>query len=173
MTNLRVTLSVIPARPKAGEVFLLALGLSDGPAEEDLEVSFEKHRIYVDTSGTRELCPIQPDFFADGGAPEGFDLLKGEAVGITKVQILANAENPPCPYKEGAKPRRVEFPDRLVFTAFVHQKGGGPVPGDLVAREHVGVTVDPPAKLARDKAPNEPLVRAVTAPSRTRAKKSR
>jgi len=151
MGNLRVTLTAVPPRPRAGEVFHLSVWLLDGPATEDLAVTFEKHRIYIDAGGKRELCPIGPDYFADGGTPGPIDIYKGRAGGITAVQVSADARNPPCPNPHDEDAGPILFPDQLIFTAFVRRKAKPPQ-NDLRAREHAGVTVDaaaPPAAGAK------------------------
>lgn len=134
MSELIVTLRAEPSHPHAGEKFKLVVTL-ERAADTALQVTFEKHRILIDTSGGHELCPIQPGYFADGSLTP-IEIEKGAKEGSTEVTVFKDAENPRCPPPTtGRESEPIAFPDRLIFTAFVNHDR------DEIAREHTGVTV--------------------------------
>jgi hypothetical protein len=142
----RVALRVEPSTPRAGERFLLVVELVEGPEQEKLIVTFEKHRIYLDQSGGRALCPILGGYFEEGSLDPA-EIAPGSVVGTSYVQVRADARNPPCPDPGDGIERPVQFPDGLMFTAFVKRDGGSTAPGRL--NVYTAVTVYP----ARPKTP--------------------
>jgi hypothetical protein len=143
-----MVLRVAPSIPRAGEWFLLVAELVDGSPPEPLLITFEKHRVAVDGSGTHELCPIQPGYFAEGSlAP--VELKAPDVAGTSRVQVLGEAENPPCPSDAGGPPPHslpIKFPDLLLFTAFVQLKGDPA--GEPIAKVQAAVTIQEPATTA-------------------------
>lgn len=141
---LRLVLQASPPRPRAGQIFTVSVSLLDGAPPETLTITFEKHRIYVDGSGGRELCPIQSEYFEDGGTPQPITIKAPYAGGTTPVQVSARASTTPCPIGDppGAS-KDVEFPDQLILTAFVSRRNSEGQQ-ELAARDHLAVTIDPP-----------------------------
>jgi len=133
MNELLVSLKAEPPHPHAGEKFKLVVTLVEGVADTALQVTFEKHRIAVDTSGGHDLCTIQPGYFADGSLTP-IEIEMGQKEGYTEVTVLKKAMNPKCP-SDMNESKPIAFPDRLIFTAFVKHEL------DEIAKEHTGVTV--------------------------------
>jgi hypothetical protein len=142
MGDVYVLLAADPPQPSAGKTFKVTATLADGPASEALTITFEKHRVNVDTSGRHDLCPILEGYFVQGGYPNPIKLKKGEQQGSTNVEVSAKAKNPPCPDPGQLPPYpAVTFPDRLLLTAFVTKTtdpGGNPI-----GREHIALTIRP------------------------------
>jgi hypothetical protein len=142
--SLRVELRAVPALPRAGEWFLLVVDLIDGPPSDTLRVTFEKHRVAVDQSGTHVLCPIEMGYFDDGSLSP-IDITTPDTAGVSRVRVLPNAQNPQCPpHPPGSHARDVpgmdvKFPDWLIFTAFVSHGT------TLVAKTQAAVTIQPAA----------------------------
>ena len=140
MTKVQLTLTPDTLHPTAGNQFRVVAEL-EKPASDDLLISFEKHRVFVDMSGGRELCVIDKGYFTEDGFPKPIELKRGESKGATSVTVSAQATNPACPEiipPQGPIP--VEFPDRLMLTAFVRTKEAGSV----IGREHVVLTITSP-----------------------------
>jgi hypothetical protein len=149
MVQVRLTLTPETPHPAAGYPFQVSARL-ENPATDDLVISFEKHRVFVDTSGGRELCVITDGYFTQDGFPKPIDLKRGESEGSTSVTVSAQAINPPCPEIKPPpqEPIPVEFPDRLMLTAFVRTKEGGGV----IGKEHVVLTIYPLSHIIRKEA---------------------
>src|SRR5260221_5094013 len=119
MTEILLTLASDQPHPKAGRQFKVIVRL-DQPAPRPMRITFEKHRVAVDTSGTHALCVIDVDrYFAPNGLPVPIDLTAGATSGAAFVTVREQAQSWPCPESIDPQPERVEFPDRLMLTAFV------------------------------------------------------
>lgn len=137
MAEIELTLTPDTPHPTAGNRFQVTAELEES-ANDDLLIFFEKHRVFVDTSGGHELCVIRDGYFTDDGFPTPIELKRGESRGATSVRVSAQAINPPCPeINPTHDPIPVEFPDRLMLTAFVRTKEAG----RIIGREHVVVTI--------------------------------
>ena len=135
----RVQLTLIPdaLHVVAGNRFQVVAKLEQA-AGDDLTITFEKHRVFVDISGGHELCVIQAGYFTDDGFPTPIELKRGESSGTTSVKVSAKAMNPPRPQTNPPEnPIPVEFPDRLMLTAFIKTKEAG----NVIGKEHVVVTI--------------------------------
>jgi hypothetical protein len=142
MSEVLLLLTSDPPYPRAGETFKVNAKLN-APAEEALSISFERHRVAVDGSGTHALCPILKGYFVEGGLPGPITLRKGEREGATTVKVSGKAENPPCPTtKGGKKPKPVAFPDQLMLTAFV--SAAADPAGPLIGKAHAVITIQQP-----------------------------
>jgi hypothetical protein len=144
MKEVLLTLAADPPHPRAGQEFTVVARL-DKRAKEPVTVVFEKHRVYVDTSGKHELCIIYKDYFADDGVPKPIEIKQGRRKGSTLVKVRADAQNPPCPDKESSPPMPVAFPDRLMLTAFVKNSQS-----TEIGREHLVVTIREPKKTTQE-----------------------
>jgi len=131
-----VLLTLIPEtpHPNAGTLFQVVARLEQ-PATEDLSITFEKHRVFIDRSGVHELCVITDGYFTDDGFPKPIDLKRGDIEGTASVKVSEQAVNPQCPVIQPRQDVPVDFPDRLMLTAFVTAEEG------LVGREHVVLTI--------------------------------
>ena len=137
MAEIELTLTPDTPHPTAGNRFQVAAELAE-PANDNLLIVFEKHRVFVDTSGGHELCVIRDGYFTDDGFPTPIELKRGESRGATSVTVSAQAINSPCPeIVPSQEPIPVEFPDRLMLTAFVKTKEAGRV----IGKEHLVVTI--------------------------------
>ena len=142
MSEIFLTLATDSPHPNAGDPFKVYATL-DTAVTQPLLITFEKHRVYVDTGGGHVLCIIPDGYFTNDGFPEPIKLKQGETKGATTVTVAAMAKNPPCP--EGNRPvppEPVVFPDRLMLTAFVQEK-----PGVVIGKEHIVVTIREPKRL--------------------------
>ena len=136
MDEIFLTLSSDPVHPVAGKQFTVTATLEQS-ARQPLMITFEKHRVHVDTSGGHDLCVIQEGYFTNNGIPGPLNLRAGEKKGTTTVTVAADAMNPPCPNRQPPSPQQpVIFPDRLLLTAFVRN-------GDnqIVGQEQIVVTI--------------------------------
>ena len=140
MKEIFLALTTDVLHPNAGDIFKVIVTLEE-PASQPLMITFEKHRVYIDGSGRRALCVIQPDYFTKDGYPKPIDLKKGDVSCHTDVKVSSTAKNPPCP-DENKPPEPVMFPDRLMLTAMV--SGGPPPEGDITGKEHIVLTIRDP-----------------------------
>jgi hypothetical protein len=141
MPEVLLTIDSDPAFPAAGKPFRIIARLAT-PASEDLLITFEKHRVTVDASGTHVLCPILPGYFADGGLPGSIDVKKGDTGGSSYVTVSNKAANPPCPPPDGNDSSvPVLFPDRLMLTAFVSKPKP---PFQTIGKAHLVITITAP-----------------------------
>lgn len=139
MAEVQLTLTPDALHVAAGTKFQVEAKLEQ-PASDNLVISFEKHRVSVDTSGGHYLCVIEDGYFTNDGFPKPIELSRGESKGTTSVQVSAKAMNPPCPeINPPDPPIPVVFPDRLLLTAFVKLQEAGTV----IGKEHVVVTITP------------------------------
>jgi hypothetical protein len=138
MNEVNLTLAADPPRPQAGTAFNIRATLVDGPAVDDLEISFEKHRFHVDDSGGHDICVIEAGYFADGGGPKPIELKAGDREGSVTVNVSAMAKNPLCPKPRGGRSQMVVFPDYLLLTAFVRRKSS---PDKVIGEEHIALTI--------------------------------
>ncbi|HEX7296721.1 MAG TPA: hypothetical protein VF251_13265 [Pyrinomonadaceae bacterium] len=137
---MQLTLTPTALHIRAGVRFQVLAKLEQ-PAPDNLVITFEKHRVWVDMSGGRYLCVIQDGYFTDDGFPKPIELRRGDTEGTTSAQVSAKAMNPPCPEVNPPDPSvPVEFPDRLMLTAFVKTQEAG----TLIGKEHVVVTITSP-----------------------------
>jgi hypothetical protein len=139
MSETFLTLSTNSSHPNAGEPFKVYASLETA-ASEPLLITFEKHRVYVDTGGGHVLCIIPDGYFTDDGFPKPIEVKQGETKGSTTVTVAAMAKSPPCPEVNPIAPQEpVVFPDRLMLTAFVAY-----TPGVVIGKEHIVVTIREP-----------------------------
>jgi len=136
MQEVFLTLSSDPGHPSAGKQFTITVTLEQA-STKPLAVTFEKHRVHVDTSGGHDLCVIQEGYFANNGIPGPVDLKAGETKGTTTVIVRSDAKNPPCPDQHPpSTPQPVTFPDHLMLTAFARNGDG-----KIVGQEQIVVTI--------------------------------
>jgi hypothetical protein len=136
MNEVFLTLSSDPVHPQAGKQFTITATL-EKTVDQGLKITFEKHRVHVDTSGEHYLCVIQPGYFTDNGIPSPINLKACDKSGTTQVTVNADAQNPSCPPPQQSPPQeRVTFPDHLMLTAFVHSADN-----KIIGQEQIVVTV--------------------------------
>jgi hypothetical protein len=105
-----VNLTCDPPAPKAGDAFTLTVQIT-ATQNSDVKVTLEKQRI-VSNSGTPELRPTGPNYFASGFDPLPITVMAGSATGASqpiKVRKDASADTGDPP---------VIFPEHALFTAF-------------------------------------------------------
>jgi hypothetical protein len=111
-----VNISCYPAQPKAGEILRL-LVILDNAAARDTTVSVEKQRIVKSVGGFPELRPTGNSYFDKPPLP--IKVNAGEKTGISdpivvKKDAQAGQGEPP-----------VNFPEQVLFSAFIGQIAGG------------------------------------------------
>ncbi len=137
MNEVFLTLSSDPAHPQAGKQFTVTATL-EKPATQPLLITFEKHRVHVDTSGGHSLCVIEEGYFTNNGYPTPVNMKIDDTTAPSTVTVRADAENPLCPPPQQfpPPPEPVTFPDHLLLTAFVKDKNG-----KIIGQEQIVVTV--------------------------------